>query len=195
MHIVFYGPEGSGKGTQADLLSQKLKVPHLVSGDLVRKYAKEDKGIIGDICRDTLNKGTYIPDSAMYIMWKHRLKEADTKNGWIIDGFPRNLTQAKFLARKVEKYGQELDIIFYLKVSQEESIKRLTKRGRKNPDGVLHDSLELIKERLKHYNKEKEKVLEYYQHREILQEIDGERSVEAIHADIQNRVHKLKQPK
>ena len=101
MHFVFIGPEGSGKGTQAKLLAEKLKIPHLVSGDLVRKYAKEDKGLIGDICREALETGRYVADSEMYVLWKQRLKEPDVKNGWIIDGFPRNPTQAKFLERKM----------------------------------------------------------------------------------------------
>lgn len=192
MHIVFFGPEGCGKGTQAKLLADKLNIPHLVSGDVVRKYAHEDQGIMGQICRQALVKGYYVADSEMYVLWKHRFKEADVRNGWVIDGFPRNLAQAKFLARKVEKYGQQLDIVIFLNVPEAESIKRLIKRARKNPDGSLHDSPQRIKTRLKHYNKSKEKVLEYYQQRGILEEVNGNRSIEDIHQDILARVNKLR---
>lgn len=192
MHVVFFGPEGSGKGTQAGLLAEKLGVPHLVSGDLVRKYAKEDKGIMGDICREALQKGYYVADSEMYVLWKHRFKEKDAQKGWIIDGFPRNIKQAKFLERKVEKYGQGIDAVFFLKVPEEESIRRLVKRGRRNPDGVLHDSPERIKGRLHDYNKGKEGVLDYYRKRGVLHEVDGARTVEEIHADILKRVNSLK---
>lgn len=192
MRIVFYGPEGSGKGTQAKLLGDKLGLPHLVSGDLVRKYAKEDKGIVGEICREALKQGHYVADSEMYVLWKKRLKENDTKKGWIIDGFPRNTTQAKFLERKVEKYGHKLDVFIYLKVPEKVSIERLKKRARRNPDGTLHDSPQRITKRLSHYNHSKQKVLDYYQKRGILKEIDGDRSIEVIHQDIFKRINQLK---
>ena len=191
INLVFYGPEGSGKSTQANLIAKKYQLPHLSSGDLVRKYAKEDQGIIGNVCRETLTEGKYIPDSEMYVMWKQRLKEDDAKGGWILDGFPRNLTQAEFLNRKVEKYGQELNIVFFVEVSEEESIKRLISRGRKSPDGSLHDSPERITERLKHYNEAKKEVLEYYQNRGILKTIDGERSIEEIHQEIDSLVNNI----
>jgi adenylate kinase len=192
INLVFYGPEGSGKSTQAHLISEKYHLPHIASGDLTRKYAKEDQGIIGNICRESLQEGTYVADSEMYVMWKQRLKEDDVQNGWILDGFPRNLPQAEFLNRKVEKYGQELDIVFFVEVSKEESISRLIKRGRKSPDGSLHDSPERIAERLKHYNEAKKEVLEYYQNRGILKTINGERSIEEIHQEIDQLVKNIK---
>jgi adenylate kinase len=173
------------------MLAKKLGVIHLVSGDMVRKYAKEDKGIIGEVVRESLDKGYYVPDSEMYVMWKKRFKEDDAKEGWVLDGFPRNLTQAKFLERKVEKYEKELDVVFFLDVSEKESVSRLVKRGRRNPDGELHDSPERIKERLKHYNKGKKPVLNYYKKRGILVRIDGERSINLIHKDILGRVRKI----
>src|SRR3990172_8009151 len=188
LHIVFYGPEGSGKGTQAKRLAERLRVPHLVSGDLVRKYAQEDKGIMGRICNEALEQGYYVADSEMYVLWKQRFKEPDTKNGWVLDGFPRNLTQAQFLERKIEKYGQRLDAVFYLDVSEKESMRRLLKRGRRSPDGSLHDSPERIRERLRHYNKGKRAVVNYYRRRKLLRRIDGERSIEEIHRDIMKRV-------
>src|SRR3989338_4385547 len=190
-NLVFYGPDGSGKSTQASMLSQELGIPHILSGDLTRKYAKEDKGIIGEICRDALNKGIYVADSEMYVMWKQRLKEPDVQSGWILDGFPRNLSQAQFLKSKVEKYGKEIAAVFYIEVSEEESIRRLLKRGRKSPDGSLHDSPERIKERLKYYKKGKKSVLKYYLERKILYQINGERPIEAIQKKIRAIVAKL----
>ena len=188
LNIIFYGPEGSGKTTQAKTLADKLGVPALVSGDLVRRMAEIDKGIMGDICRETLSKGHYVADSEMFVLWKARLKDEDTQNGWVIDGFPRNLTQAEFLADKLDKYGKRVDIVFYLKVEEGESIRRLLKRGRKSPDGSLHDSEELIRERLKRYKAEEADVLSYYSQSGILVEIDGERDIEEIAGDIYKRV-------
>jgi len=195
VHIVFYGPEGSGKGTQAKLISKKYGLPHLASGDLVRKYAKEDKGIMGRICRESLAKGHYVADSEMYVLWKQRLKEPDTDQGWILDGFPRNVTQARFLERKVEKYGQQLDAVIFLDVSEAESIKRLLKRKRRNPSGELHDTKERIYQRLKHYNQGKNAVLRYYKKRRILFNINGEGSIAQVHQRVVNVLEKIRHRK
>lgn len=191
MHIIFYGPEGSGKTTQGELLSEKFNIPHIVSGDIVRKYAKEDQGIMGDVCRNALEKGHYVADSEMFVLWKQRLKEPDAKNGWIIDGFPRNLDQAHFLDDKLDKYGQGIDAVFYLEVSVEESIRRLKKRGRKSPDGSLHDSPELIRERLRRYKKEEKDVLDFYRKKGVLKVVNGELSIEKIHYNIVDIVTRI----
>ncbi len=183
-NIIFYGPEGSGKSTQAKMLAEKLGVPCLISGDLVRWGAEFDKGLIGDVCREALAKGYYVADSEMFVLWKGRLKQPDTENGWVIDGFPRNMTQAEFLEDKLDKYGKKIDIVFYLKVEESVSIARLLKRGRKNPDGSTNDTEELIKERLRRYKAEEADVLAYYQERGVLIEVNGEREIEAIHGDI-----------
>ena len=131
-----YGPEGSGKGTQAKLLSEVLHVPILTSGDLVRDAAVNDKGMIGDVCREALIEGKYVADSEMFVMWKRRLKEGDAKNDWIMDGFPRNVDQATFLDDKLSKYGYKVEAVFYLKISEVESLKRLMKRARPFIRGV-----------------------------------------------------------
>ncbi len=184
MFIIFYGPEGSGKSTQAKMLAKKLNLPYLGSGDLIRKYAKEDKGIMGEICRNTLNKGHYVADSEMFVLWKDRLKQPDVQEGFIIDGFPRNHTQALFLAEKLDKYNKKVDFVFYLDVSEPVSIQRLLKRGRKSPDGSPHDSEEKIKSRLGIYQKQETVVLSFYKEEALLKKVNGEQSIEQIHQDI-----------
>jgi len=191
MYFIFYGPEGSGKSTQAKMLAQKINLPYLGSGDLVRKYAAEDKGIMGDICRESLTTGHYVADSEMFVLWKRRLKESDVQEGWVLDGFPRNHTQAGFLDKKLDKYGKKVAAVFYIKVSEQESVKRLLKRGRRSPDGSLHDSEEKIKERLKLYQEGERGVLQLYQEKGILQEIGGEQTIEEIQQDTLERVKKL----
>jgi len=186
MHIVFYGPEGSGKGTQAKLLSEKLKLPILGSGDLVRYAATNDKGLIGDICRKALLEGKYVADSEMYVLWKNRLKKSDAKKGWIMDGFPRNVTQAGFLDEKLDKYGYKVEYVIFLKISEEESMKRLVDRKREAFAGsnINHDAPEKVKERLKRYYLGESDVLNFYKQKGILIEINGEQSVEKVYEDI-----------
>jgi len=188
MHIIFYGPEGSGKGTQAKLLAEKLHYPILTSGDLVRDAAANDKGIIGEVVRDALKEGKYVADSEMQVLWKWRLKEKDAEGPWIMDGFPRNKDQAVFLDDKISKYGYNIEAVIYLKLSEEESIKRLLKRARPLHEGSteLHDSLEKIQSRLALYKEAEKGVLDYYNGKII--EIDANKSVEAVHAEIMEKI-------
>jgi adenylate kinase len=186
MHIVFFGPEGSGKGTQAKLLSEALSLPILTSGDLVRDAAENDKGIIGEVCAQALAEGKYVADSEMFVLWKHRLKQADALGGWIMDGFPRNVEQAKFLDDKIDKYGYKVEMVIYLNLSEDESIRRLTKRARPLHPGSteLHDSPERIKSRLAIYKEGEKDVLEFYRQKGVLVEINADRSIDEVHAEI-----------
>lgn len=186
MHVVFYGPEGSGKGTQAKLISEKLKLPILTSGDLVRDAAANDRGIIGEVVRQSLQEGKYVADSEMFVLWKWRLKEADAKGDWIMDGFPRNIEQAKFLDDKLDKYGYNVDKVFYLNLSEEESYRRLIKRGRPLHEGSseLHDSPERIKQRLEIYKEGERDVLEYYRQKGVLVEVNADQAIEDVHNEI-----------
>ena len=186
MHIVFFGPEGSGKGTQAKLLSEKLHVPILTSGDLVRDAAANDKGIIGEVCRQALSEGKYVADSEMFVLWKWRLKDEDAKGGWIMDGFPRNVVQAQFLDDKIDKYGYKIEKVFYLDLNEAESYKRLIARGRPLHPGSteLHDSPERIKQRLTIYKEGEKNVLDYYKNKGVLFTIDANQPIEKVHEDI-----------
>jgi len=193
MHIVFYGPEGSGKGTQAKLLSEKLGVPVLTSGDLVRDAAVNDKGIIGEVCRGALSEGKYVADSEMQVLWKWRLKEDDAKGAWIMDGFPRNLDQAVFLDDKIDKYGYKVELVIFLSLPEEESMKRLLARARPLHPGSteLHDSPERIQSRLSIYKESEKDVVAYYKSKGVLVEIDANRSVDDVQSSILQAVESV----
>ena len=191
MHIVFYGPEGSGKGTQAKLLSEALHLPILTSGDLVRDAAANDKGIIGEVCRQALQEGKYVADSEMFVLWKWRLKEEDAKGGWIMDGFPRNVEQAKFLDDKIDKYGYKVEKVVYLNLSEEESINRLAKRARPLHSGSIEtgDTPERIKTRLAMYKEGQKDVLDFYRFKGSLVEINADQTIEEVHAAIMKQIN------
>jgi adenylate kinase len=190
MHILMYGPEGSGKGTQTKLLSDFLHIPVLTSGDLVREAAAGDKGHIGNMCRLALTEGKYVSDSDMYVLWERKLIEEGPKQGWIMDGFPRNIQQVKFLEKTLSSSGQKIDAVVYLNISEEESLKRLIKRGRPLHPGSteLHDSPERIKKRLAVYKTGQKDLLDYYRVLGILLEIPAERSIEDVQNDIRTRL-------
>jgi adenylate kinase len=194
MHIVFYGPEGSGKGTQSKLLAEALHLPILTSGDLVRDAAANDKGIIGEVCRQALEEGKYVADSEMFVLWKWRLKEEDAKGGWIMDGFPRNVEQAKFLDDKIDKYGYKVEKVFYLNLSEEESIKRLAARARPLHAGSTEtgDTPERIKTRLGLYKQGEQAVLDFYREKGVLIEINADQTIEEVHAEIMRHANGTK---
>ncbi|MFH0749392.1 MAG: nucleoside monophosphate kinase [Candidatus Gottesmanbacteria bacterium] len=195
MHIVFFGPEGSGKGTQVKLLADKLHIPILTSGDLVRDAAENDKGIIGAVVKQALAEGKYVANSEMEVLWKWRLKEDDAKGAWVMDGFPRNIDQVKFLDDKIDKYGYKVEMVIYLKLPEDVSYERLIKRGRPTYPGStdLHDSPERIKSRLAIYKEGEKAVLDFYRNSTAkLVEIDANRSVEDVHADIMKAVETYK---
>ncbi|NOY14814.1 MAG: nucleoside monophosphate kinase [bacterium] len=180
MRFVFFGPEGSGKSTQGKLLAQKLNLPYVASGDIIRWTAANDPGMMGDICREALKSGHYVPDSEMFVLWKRRLKSDDLQDGWVIDGFPRNLDQAKFLDEKLDKYNQKIDAVIFLDAPDEVVTQRLLKRGRRSPDGSLHDSPEKIKSRLAIYHKSEDQVIDLYRRNGTLITVDATKSIEDV---------------
>jgi adenylate kinase len=128
----------------------------------------------------------------MFVLWKHRLKQDDAMGGWIMDGFPRNVEQAKFLDDKIDKYGYKVEKVIYLNLSEDESIKRLLKRARPLHPGSteLHDSPERIKQRLSIYKEGEKDVLAYYRQKGMLVEINADRSIDEVHKDILSHIQK-----
>lgn len=174
MNIIVIGPQGSGKSTQAELLAEELGVPHIEVGELLH-YASQEDSPRGQEIKKAMNAGVLVDDRLVVEAVEERLKVKQYQKGFVLDGSPRDLWQA-------EHFKIKFDRVFYLDVSDEVNIKRLIKRGRKD------DTPELIKKRLEIYHRQTEPVLDHYRQMGILEEVDGERSIEEIHQDILERV-------
>ena len=187
MHLIIYGPEGSGKGTQAKLLSQRLNLPVITAGDLVREEAADDKSEIGNICRSSLIEGKYVSDEIMFTLWQKKFS-SKPKSGFILDGFPRNMNQAKFLFENAAKYNYQIDKVIYLKLSDEEAHKRLSKRNRKLFAGsnISHDTRQRIAQRLATYRQQEKEMMNLFRQKNLLLEVNGEGSREEVFARILN---------
>ncbi|KKS74197.1 MAG: Adenylate kinase [Candidatus Gottesmanbacteria bacterium GW2011_GWC2_42_8] len=186
MHLIIYGPEGSGKGTQANVLSKYYHLPIITSGDLVRAMVEADKGSIGQACRQALESGTYVSDDVMFEIWRQKLATREAKKGFILDGFPRNKHQAEFLLDQVKKNGYKIDRVIYITLGDEEAHRRLKKRNRKLFEGSteFHDSPERITQRLATYRAREKETLAYFKEMKLLTEINGEQAVEEVFHEI-----------
>lgn len=186
MHLIIFGPEGSGKGTQAELLAKHYNLPIYTSGDLVREAASSDHGELGDICRKALSTGTYVADQTMYTLWENRLQTQEAKKGFILDGFPRNVAQAKYLLKKLNENGYGLDKVIYLNLSDEEAANRLKLRNRAMYTGakVSHDSPDLVAKRLATFRALEGPLVVFLSQKGLLLKIDANQTVQQVFDDI-----------
>lgn len=172
--ILFIGPQGSGKSTQAEKLAQFLSIPKISTGDIFRELSKEDSQMSQRV-KKILSMGKLVNDKTTVDIVRNRLSQYDSKQGFILDGYPRNI-------RQVEMFDPGFDLVFYLKVSNEEVIKRLTQRGRAD------DTPELIKARLDLYYDQTQPLLDYYTNKGILVEVNGMGDQNKIQNEIKKSV-------
>jgi len=203
--LVFLGPPGVGKGTQADLLAAHLNIPHISTGDILRSLSASDSPIAETI-RNYLDEGRLIPDDIMTRILTERLEEKDTERGFILDGYPRTLPQAEAL----RKAGIEIDRVLYFTAPEETLIKRITGRltcpscnsvFNIDKDGVREGSLcplgcdteltrrtddreDVVRERLHQYAKQTAPLVEYYRRLSLLVEIDSSHSPDAVFQEL-----------
>jgi adenylate kinase len=178
LNLVLFGPPGAGKGTQADLLIEKFNLLHLSTGDLLRSQiaAETELGIEAKIYID---KGFLAPDSIVISMIKSRLKEATNALGFIFDGFPRTVAQAKALDELLEENGTPVSGMLCLSVEKDELINRLTNRAKTSgrPDD---QEVSIIENRIQIYHEKTEPLRDYYRAQKKYYKIDGQGSVEII---------------
>ena len=200
MKLVLIGPQGSGKGTQAKVISQEFKIPHISTGDLFRENIA-DNTVLGKRVKEIINRGELVPDSIVVDMLKSRLNEKDAKKGYILDGYPRNLEQIKML-EKITK----IDAALLIDVNDKISIRRISSRRQCRKCGKIYsielhknikkcecgselyqredDKEEAVKKRLQQYHEKTKPVLKYYEKQKMLISIDGDQSVDQVSAGI-----------
>jgi len=170
--IVLIGIQGSGKSTQGNLLAEKLKVPYLSTGHIFREIAKEHTPM-GRYIKEIMNSGYLIPDEKTLEIVSDYLSRPEYQKGYILDGFPRTKVQA-------ESFKNGIDAVLYIKVLDEEAIRRLSLRRDNRED----EAPRALKKRIESFHKFTIPVLEYYKEKGKLHEINGERTIEEIHRDI-----------
>ncbi len=175
MKIIFLGPQGSGKSTQARHLAQVMNLPYIEMGQMLREKSQGSDTEAGEI-RQALEVGDLVPDLITIRILQERLAKSDTQNGFILDGYPRNYAQLEGLP------PGGIDKVFYFKVPDEQAIQRLIERGRAD------DTLEVISRRLELFHKETEPLLTYFRQQGIIEELDGSQSIEVLQADLVRRI-------
>lgn len=177
MRLVLLGAPGSGKGTQAARLRQHLQVPHISTGDLLRaEVAAGSK--LGREAKEVMAAGKLVSDEILLGMLEERFSRADTANGFILDGYPRNLAQAAALGRLLERIGQPMDYAVQLEVPTELLVERIA--GRAKAEGRADDSPESVRTRLKVYDEQTAPVVEYYRQHGQLTIVDGVGSLDEV---------------
>jgi len=200
MILIFLGKPGSGKGTQAAMVAEKMEIPTISMGEILRNIEKENTPLSKEI-KSHIDKGNLVPDELVLQLLSERLKKPDCKNGCILDGFPRTVKQAELFDKKIDR-------VIYIDVKDETIIKRLSSRREcscgmvynliTNPpkkDGICDkcgrklytrkdDNPETIKNRLKVYNEQTKPLIDFYTKKRLFVKVDGERTIDEILKEI-----------
>ena len=177
MRIVILGAPGSGKGTQAAMLVKHLDIPHISTGALLRNAAKKGTEL-GLQAKAIIDQGELVPDEIMAGIIEERLTRADVANGFILDGYPRNVPQAKSLDAMLERLGKPVEEALHIDVDPEQIIKRIAKRAEE--EGRSDDAEETVRNRMRVYAEQTAPVADYYEGRGLLTRVLGDGDIDEI---------------
>ena len=175
--LLFIGPPGAGKGTQANLFCSKYGLDHLSTGDLLRDEVSSGSDL-GLQASEIMNKGELVSDELVLSIVEGRLD--NIKKGWLLDGFPRNVNQANALKKLLEKINHPLEAVISIQIADDVLIKRLLSRGRED------DNEEVIVNRLKVYREKTSPLIDLYSKQGLLVEIDGNADIDVVFSCIEN---------
>ena len=185
MRLLLIGAPGAGKGTQAERLSEHFGIAHISSGDLLRQHVK-DQTTIGQTIKSYVDAGDLVPDAVVMDMLRKPVVAAAEAGGYVLDGFPRTVDQAKAAFETARELGVEVQAAVHLDVPDEELIRRLLARGRGSDD-----TEDVIAHRLEVFREMTIPLLDYYAGREWMFTVDGARTPDEVHEDIVGRLQKL----
>ncbi len=180
--LLLLGPPGAGKGTQAERLVKKLRIPQISTGDMLRE-AVAAQTEIGLRAQSIMERGELVPDEIVIGVARERLSREDARVGFILDGFPRTVNQARALDALLEGLGSKLDRCVALVADEPAVIARLLKRG--EIEGRSDDNEATIRRRLCVYREQTEPLIEYYRGRDVLTEVDGMGTIDEVEKRIE----------
>ncbi len=215
MNILIMGPPGAGKGTQASRITSFFEIPHISTGDMFRAEIKQASEL-GKRIKSYLDTGQLVPDEVTVEVIKKRLQQADTQKGFLLDGFPRTIPQAEALDGILKEMGRSLDLVINIKVDPQVLLDRMTGRRVCQKCGATYhvvnqpprvegvcdlcegelyqrsdDTVETVSNRLDVYQKQTAPLLEYYQQRGIVAEVNGEQSIDDVFKEIEQLIRRL----
>lgn len=190
MNLLALGPQGSGKGTQAKRISAAHGIPHVSTGDMFRAAIAVGTEL-GRRVEPILTSGELVPDDLTVALIRERLSEHDARDGFVLDGFPRNLAQAEALDEMLSDIGRSLDAVLFFDISDEVAVERI--RGRAVEEGRDDDTPEGIARRLAIYHEQTEPVVERYRATGKLVPLHAERTVEQVSDEIEDALELLEE--
>ena len=190
MIIILFGPPGAGKGTQAQRLVDKHNLKQLSTGDMLREAITEGSEL-GKKASSIMDRGELVSDDIILSMIKDKLRKSGS-DGFIFDGFPRNLEQAKALDKILHELKLSLDLVIEIVVNDEVLINRIENRARESKNARSDDNEEVLKNRLNIYHESTEMIKPYYLEQKKLVKIDGMRSIEQVSSDIEGQLINIK---
>ena len=175
--LLLLGPPGAGKGTQSQRLAERLGIPQISTGEMLRAAVAAGSAV-GRRAKSFMDAGELVPDEVVIGVAEQRLAEPDAKSGFILDGFPRTAAQADALDKLLPRLGASLERCVCLRVDEEELVKRLLKRAQ--IEGRADDNEQTIRTRMQVYKESTAPLIAYYRARGVLREVDGEGSVDEV---------------